>query len=101
MNYRYKADWFGTNIFRIGQFEPSTKMCSCGVINKELKLSDRVWTCKSCNTTHDRDLLAANNIKRFAFVKNNTVGTTEFQACEDERLLLSVNQEAPSPLGKG
>ena len=95
----YKGEWFGCNILRIGQFEPSSKMCSCGVINKELKLSDRVWICQSCGTTHNRDLLAANNIKRFAFVKNNTVGTTEIQACGDEGLLLSVKQEAPMPLG--
>ena len=49
----------------IGRFEPSSKMCSCGVINNDLKLSDRQWTCSSCNTTHDRDVLAANNIKNF------------------------------------
>ena len=95
----YKAEWFGCNILRIGQFEPSSKMCSCGVINKELKLSDRNWVCKSCGTIHNRDLLAANNIKKFAFVKNNTVGTTEIKACGDNGLLLSVKQEAPYPLG--
>ena len=49
----------------IGRFSPSSKMCSCGEINKELKLSDRVWTCKACGVTHDRDELAANNIKKF------------------------------------
>lgn len=32
---------------------------------------------------HDRDLLAANNIKRFAFRNINTVGTTEIYACGD------------------
>jgi len=96
----YKAEWFGTNILRIGTFEPSSKMCSCGVINKELKLSDRVWTCKECNTTHNRDVLASNNIKKFAFVKNNTGGTPELQACGDERLLLSVKQEA-HPIASG
>lgn len=95
----YKAEWFGCNILRIGQFEPSSKMCSCGAINKELKLSDRVWKCVSCETTHNRDLLAANNIKRFAFVKNNTVGTIEIKACGDDGLPLSVKQEAPYHLG--
>ena len=34
----YKSEWYGCNVLRIGQFEPSSKMCSCGVINKELKL---------------------------------------------------------------
>jgi putative transposase len=79
----YKSKWFGTNVLRIGQFEPSSKMCSCGVINKELKLNQRVWTCNSCGITHDRDFLAANNIKHFAFVKNNTAGTAEIHACGD------------------
>ena len=32
---------------------------------------------------HDRDLLAANNIKRFAFNKLNTAGTAEIKACGD------------------
>jgi putative transposase len=90
----YKAKWNGVNIIRIGQFEPSSKMCTCGVINKDLKLSDRIWTCKSCGETHNRDLLAANNIKRFAFLKNNTAGIAEFQACGDEELSLSMKQEA-------
>ena len=47
---------------------------------------------------HNRDLLAANNIKRFAFVKNNTEGTSEFQACGDKGLPLSEKQEA-QPIG--
>jgi len=87
----YKSEWFGCNILRIGQFEPSSRMCSCGVINKQLKLSDRVWTCSSCGTTHDRDVLAANNIKHFAFTKNNTAGTAEIHACGD---MMDVSQSA-------
>lgn len=67
----YKMQEQGGNYLEIGRFEPSSKMCSCGVINKELKLSDRTWTCQSCNTTHDRDLLAANNILRFALNPKN------------------------------
>lgn len=73
----YKAKLKGVNIIRIGQFEPSSKMCSCGTINKELKLKDRIWVCTECGSVNDRDLLAAQNIKRFAFSKINTVGTTE------------------------
>jgi putative transposase len=87
----YKSEWYGCNILRIGQFEPSSKMCSCGKINKELKLSDRVWTCGNCGTTHNRDVLAANNIKHFAFTKNNTAGTAEIHACGD---MMDVSQSA-------
>lgn len=52
-------------------------MCSCGTINKELKLKNRIWVCTECGSVNDRDLLASRNIKRFAFAKINTVGTTE------------------------
>lgn len=89
----YKAKWNGVNILRIGQFEPSSKMCACGVINNDLKLSDREWVCSSCGEKHNRDFLAANNIKKFAFIKNNTAGIVEIQACGDEGLPLSVKQE--------
>lgn len=79
---QYKAEWYGKNILRIGQFEPSSRLCTCGELNRELKLSNRVWTCKSCNTTHHRDILASNNIKRMAFhsLNKNTVGHTEIHA---------------------
>ena len=51
---------------------------------------------------HERDLLAANNIKRFAFVKNNTAELVGFQACGDEWLHLSAKQEAhPIAFGVG
>lgn len=97
----YKAKWNGVNILRIGRFQPSSKMCSCGEINKELKLSDRVWTCKACGVTHDRDELAANNIKKFAFINlKNTAGIVGFQACGDEGLPLSEKQEA-QPIANG
>jgi hypothetical protein len=36
---------------------------------------------------------AANNIKHFAFLKNNTVGTTEIKACGDDGLPLSTKRE--------
>ena len=97
----YKAKWNGVNILRIGQFTPSSRMCTCGVVNKELKLSDRSWTCKSCGVKHDRDELAANNIKKFAFINiNNTAGIVGFQACGDEGLPLSEKQEA-QPIANG
>lgn len=79
----YKAKEHGVNILRIGRFEPSSKMCTCGYINHNLTLSMRHWTCPVCGAIHDRDLLAANNIKRFAFRNINTVGTTEIYACGD------------------
>jgi len=61
----YKADWYGKNILRIGQFEPSSRICNvCGWHNKDLKLSDRVWTCANGHTV-ERDANAALNILDF------------------------------------
>lgn len=63
---KYKTEWYGKNLIKIGRFEPSSKICSnCGTINKELKLQDRAWKCDPCKTTHDRDVNAAINIKNF------------------------------------
>lgn len=76
----YKAEWYGKNIIRIGRFEPSSKMCSCGHIHSGLKLSDRVWTCPVCGAVNQRDLLAAQNVKKFAFKLNNTARTAEIHA---------------------
>ena len=60
----YKCKWYGKNFIQIGRFEPSSKLCTCGQINHELQLSERNWTCKSCHASHDRDILASQNIKR-------------------------------------
>lgn len=67
----YKCQWYGKTLIRIGRFQPSSKMCGCGYINRGLKLSDRKWTCPKCGTTNDRDLLAARNIKRFGLQEQN------------------------------
>jgi putative transposase len=70
----YKAEWEGKNILRIDRFEPSSKICNvCGKVNQELKLSDRKWVCE-CGAKHDRDFLAACNIRDFAFDKQNLIG---------------------------
>lgn len=68
---QYKAEWRGVNLIRIGRFEPSSKMCGCGYIHRDLRLSDRIWTCPSCGAINDRDLLVARNIKKFGLEKQN------------------------------
>ena len=50
---------------------------------------------------HDRDLLAANNIKRFAFRNINTVGTTEIYACGDMSKDTCAAHEAHESLAHG
>lgn len=93
-----KAKEYGVNILRIGRFEPSSKMCTCGYINHNLTLSMRRWTCPVCGATHDRDLLAANNIKRFAFHNLDTAGTAEIKACGDMSKVTCAAHEAHESL---
>ncbi|AKB52326.1 Mobile element protein [Methanosarcina barkeri str. Wiesmoor] len=71
----YKAEWYGKTILRIGQFEPSSKVCHvCGYHNSDLALKDREWTCPDCKTVLDRDINAAINIKKFALIDQNLIG---------------------------
>ena len=73
----------GKQVIFVDRFYPSSKTCSvCGYINKELKLSDREWTCPDCGKKHDRDMNAAMNIllegERIIGVRN-----TEFTLVEN------------------
>ncbi|MEZ0612004.1 RNA-guided endonuclease TnpB family protein [Fibrella sp. WM1] len=66
----YKAAWHGKNLLLAARFAPTSKQCPCGHKYAELSLKQRAWTCPVCHVTHDRDLLAAQNIVRFAFMKH-------------------------------
>jgi putative transposase len=97
----YKADWYGKNILRIGQFAPSSKTCSnCGSINKELKLKDREWTCGSCSTVLDRDVNAAINIKSFA-LKNILSGEHRLKNQDELPTLVGVLTLEAQPIAFG
>lgn len=65
----YKCKWYGINLIKIDRFAPSSKTCNkCGYVNKELKLSQREWSCANCGAHHDRDFNAACNIKEFGLI---------------------------------
>ena len=83
---QYKCDWYGKNLIKIGRFEPSSKMCSCCGSMTQLELSDRSWTCSSCNTVHDRDINAAKNIKDF--------GMNQYQLRQELSDVKSVEKKA-------
>jgi len=96
----YKSEWYGTNILKIGRFEPSSKTCSnCGYINKELTLKDREWTCVNCNTEHDRDINAAINIKNFSL--RNILSGTDRKNHDELPTLVGVLTHEAQPIASG
>ena len=60
----YKSDWYGRQYIKIGTYYPSSQTCNCcGYKYTATKdLSVRYWTCPNCDTYHDRDENAADNI---------------------------------------
>ena len=63
----YKAKWYGKNVLKVNRFFASSKICShCHHKLESLPLSVRHWACPSCQTQHDRDINASNNIRQQA-----------------------------------
>ncbi len=61
----YKSSWYGRTFVAIDQWFPSSKRCDCcGYIIDKLPLNIRSWVCPECQEILDRDVNAANNIKR-------------------------------------
>ena len=58
----YKTLWRGATTQKIDRFFPSSKLHAvCGMVNKDLTLSDRTWVCE-CGESVNRDQNAALNI---------------------------------------
>ncbi|MFO7285195.1 MAG: RNA-guided endonuclease TnpB family protein [Thermobifida fusca] len=56
----YKAARYGRTFVRVDRWLPSSQTCSVCFVNDGPKpLSVREWTCRACQTTHDRDVNAA------------------------------------------
>lgn len=61
----YKTKFKGIKAIFVGRFFPSSKTCNCcGSINKNLKLSDRIYKCE-CGYEEDRDLNASYNLRDY------------------------------------
>lgn len=68
MKLNQKALEYGTQIYQVDRFFPSSKMCSgCGQVKSNLTLADRTYKC-DCGLEIDRDLNASINLKN-AFLK--------------------------------
>jgi len=65
----YKCQWYGVRLIIADRFYPSSKLCSqCGQIEKDLKLSDRIYHC-DCGLHMDRDLNASINLREYGRTK--------------------------------
>lgn len=73
---KYVASKYNVTIHHIDKWHPSSKTCSCGFVNKNLSLKDRVWTCPKCGSFNERDLLAAKNILRKGISELESSGKT-------------------------
>jgi putative transposase len=63
----YKARYAGCIVQVVSRWEPSSKTCSgCGWLHPDLTLADRVFICRECGLTIDRDLNAAQNLAALA-----------------------------------
>jgi len=89
---KYKSEWTGTQVFQIGRFEPSSKLCStkgCDFkhTKESLPLCMRMWACPDCGVCHDRDINAAKNIE--------IIGrdTAEFKPVEKLAAAISIKPE--------
>ncbi len=61
---QYKCDWNHRTFHKISRWFPSSKTCSCcGHKLEKLGRGIKHWTCPECNTSHDRDINAATNIR--------------------------------------
>lgn len=57
---QYKATRYGRSFSKVDRFLASSQTCSeCWAIDGPKPLHVREWTCKACETTHDRDVNAA------------------------------------------
>jgi len=82
----YQAPWHGKHVRVMGRLAPSSRLCVCGYYHHPLTLADRQGDCPTCGRHHDRDVLAANNIKRFGFAEHDTGRDTPGEPGEPPRV---------------
>lgn len=100
----YKSKWYGRQLIFVDRWFPSSKTCSsCGWINQNLTLKDRVFECSQCALKLDRDRNASLNILKQG-LNIFSSGTGEYTTRAKVRPSRKTRQvamkvEAPMPLG--
>lgn len=62
----FKGKDYNCQVIKADRYFPSSQLCSkCGFQYKNLKLSEREWTCPNCSKHHIRDVNAAINLKNY------------------------------------
>ena len=75
----YKTKWYGSELVIAPRFFASSKQCSsCGYVMADMPLSVREWLCPECQSLHDRDVNAAQNLKKY-----HTGSSPGIYACGD------------------
>jgi putative transposase len=82
----YKAAWHGTKLEKADRFFPSTRTCSqCCKKNDALALAERVFRCKFCGFTADRDVNAGACLANFLKISLAAAKHSEaLNACGEE-----------------
>jgi len=63
----YKAKWHGSKVMVADRWFASSKTCSsCGWVDENLTLANRMFICQACHLVIDRDLNAARNLAKLA-----------------------------------
>ncbi len=89
-----KAKEYETEIWKVDQFFPSSKLCSqCGAVKSDLKLSDRQYIC-ACGLNLDRDVNAAINMKKNYYINNKSAEYADYKRGEIVRPIQLIYQFA-------
>jgi putative transposase len=99
---KYKALQEGKVYQEVDRFFPSSKTCHV-CLNQvgSLPLDIRTWTCSQCNTTHDRDVNAAINLRDEGLRLIKTSGTGGKAYCPDVRLTSRGRKKSTVKLSVG
>ena len=79
-----KSQDYDCEVIKADRYFPSSQLCSkCGFQYKDLKLSEREWTCSCCGTHHIRDVNAAINLKNYVPLERRKLTPVDSEKISD------------------